>query len=92
MIMNTLIQTVDGYKTILGAWMLFVVGLVISFYQGAGWAMPEWLCGLNAAAGYAGASLGVVGLGDKFRKGEVVLPGSVKRDAMKIEGAVRGDE
>jgi len=90
--MSKIIETVNGYKTIFGAWLLFMVGLIISFYQGAGWAMPEWLCGLNASAGYMGASLGIVGLGDKVRKGEVVLPGSVKSDAMKIEKAVRGDE
>ncbi len=72
--METFLKKIDGYKTGTGIAILYIVGLVVAFYHGAGWQMPDWLMGLQEAAAYTGASLGIVGLGDKIRKGQISLP------------------
>lgn len=74
--MDIIIKKIDGYKTIIGMVILYVVGLIVAFYKGAGWQMPDWLAGLESAATYTGASLGLVGIGDKFRKGELSIGGT----------------
>jgi hypothetical protein len=71
--MEKILQIINGYKTLAGLTLLYLVGLIVAFYQGAGWPMPDWLMGLNAAAAYTGASLGVAGISHKFQKGDLQL-------------------
>lgn len=81
--MNSIINFIDGRKTYIGIVCLFLSGAISTWFTATGWTQIDIVKGIQALFDYIGYSFAGVGVADKFRKGQIVIPTETPKDTTK---------